>query len=252
VRRSRPLVLCYHAVSASWTHPLSISPRLFKRQVESLLRRGYVPCSASDAMAGTRRSLHVTFDDAFRSVSAGVDVLERFGVPATVFVCAACGDDGSPPPVPELAAEVEAHPDELATMTWGELGALAERGVEVASHTATHPHLPELSSVELDRELQGSRERIEDELRRPCRFLAYPFGEEDARVRAAARRAGYEAAFALSTKGETPDRFAVRRIGVYPNDRPARLAIKSVAGERLYALHAIAMSRRRAPLVRRR
>ena len=35
------------------------------------------------------------------------------------------------------------HPEELATMTWNERRAVAERGIGIGSHTLTHPHLPE-------------------------------------------------------------------------------------------------------------
>ena len=77
-------------------------------------------------------------------------------------------------------------------MTWDELRSVVDRGFEVGSHTASHPHLPELTDSELDDELRRSKERLEDELERPCHYLAYPFGEQSPRVRAAARAAGYE------------------------------------------------------------
>ena len=76
-------------------------------------------------------------------------------------------------------------------MSWSELRAIAEDGIEVGSHTITHPRLTQLSPAELERELVESRERIEDELGRPCRFLAYPYGDEAEHVRAAAEAAGY-------------------------------------------------------------
>ena len=70
----------------------------------------------------------------------------------------------------------------------------------------------------------GDLAQLEDELGRPCRFLAYPFGHEDARVRAAARRAGYEAAFALPGDVAAPDDFAVPRLGVWRRDTLPRLS----------------------------
>ena len=88
-------------------------------------------------------------------------------------------------------------------MDWDELRSLADDGIEIGSHTVSHPHLTRLDDATLRLELVDSRERVEDEIGRPCRFLAYPFGEEDGRVRRAARDAGYEAAFALRT-GRTP------------------------------------------------
>jgi peptidoglycan/xylan/chitin deacetylase (PgdA/CDA1 family) len=222
---SRPLVLCYHAVSDTWEHSLSVRPADFERQLR-FVRRLYRPVNATEVVRGRGRLLHVTFDDAFRSIDAALPALERLGVPATVFACSDLADEGLPLAVPELAADAAAQPEELATHAWDRLRELAERGVEIASHTCSHPHLPRLGDDELDRELQESRARLEDELRRPCRFLAYPFGDEDGRVRAAARRAGYEAAFALPGDVAAPDDFAVPRLGVWRRDTLPRLTLK--------------------------
>jgi peptidoglycan/xylan/chitin deacetylase (PgdA/CDA1 family) len=169
----------------------------------------------------------VTFDDAFRSVANAVPILERLGLPATVFACAAYADEGRPLAVPELAAEASAHPEELATMSWDELRALAERGVEIGSHTVSHPHLPQLSEAEIRDELAESRSRFEDELGRPCRFVAYPYGEHDSRARAAARRAGYGLAFALASTAQPRDDFALPRIDLYRKDNRISTILKT-------------------------
>jgi peptidoglycan/xylan/chitin deacetylase (PgdA/CDA1 family) len=97
----------------------------------------------------------------------------------------------------------------------------------VGSHTVTHAHLTRVTDGELARELKESRERLEAELARPCRFLAYPYGEEDDRVRRAARAAGYEAAFGLSSD-RAPDRYAVPRVGIWRKDGLARVTLKAV------------------------
>ena len=129
--------------------------------------------------------------------------------------------------MPRLVAEAAAHPEHLATMTWDELRALAERGVEIGSHTITHPHLPDLTDGELERELAESRELIEAELDRPCRYIAYPYGEHDPRVRTAVSAAGYEAAFALGDGAQLGDRFALPRIDLYRNDHLLRATLKT-------------------------
>lgn len=228
----RPLVLCYHAVSDGWRHDLAVPPDALERQVRALLRRGWRPGRVEEVVAGRRRLLHVTFDDAYRSVAAGLAALDRVGVPATVFACPELADDGSPLAVPELADEAIAHPDELATMGWDDLRELVASGVEVGSHTLTHPHLTRIDDGELHRELRESRLRLEDELGRPCRYVAYPYGDEDGRVRAAARTAGYEAAFALPGRDRPVDRYALPRVGVYRGDSAARVALKTTASLR--------------------
>lgn len=249
--RVRPLVLCYHAVSETWADPLAVRPAALERQVRSLLWRGYRPASAAESVCGRGRLVHVTFDDAYRSVAAAVPLLDQLGVPSTVFACASYADDGRPLAVPELETEAEAHPEELATMNWDQLRALVERQVEIGSHTLTHPHLTELSDSELDEELGCSRERLEDGLGVPCRFLAYPYGEHDARVREAARLAGYEAAFALPGREGPIDLYEVPRVGIWRNDGIFRASVKTTATGRRVARGLLRSSRPARGNVRR-
>jgi peptidoglycan/xylan/chitin deacetylase (PgdA/CDA1 family) len=223
----RALVLCYHSVSDDWEHQLAVRPRAFERQLASLLRRGFRPVGADAVLDGPRRGLHVTFDDAYVDIGGALRVLERLGVPATIFASTAFADEGRPLDVPELAGEAAARPERLATMTWDQLRDAAERGVTIGSHTINHAHLPALSDAELDRELGESRARVEDELGRPCTLFAYPYGEHDARVRAAVQRAGYDAAFALWAGSSRRDRFALPRIDLYRRDEGLRGTLKT-------------------------
>jgi peptidoglycan/xylan/chitin deacetylase (PgdA/CDA1 family) len=206
---ARALVLRYHAVSSSWPHRLAVTPESFERQLRALLHDGMRP--------------RVTFDGAFRSVRCVVPLLEQLAIPVTVFACTGCASTGAPLVLPELAHEADARPEDLATMSWDELRELAGRGIAVGSHTAHHPHLRTLDDDELREELVGSRERIEHELDRPCRTLAYPYGEHDRRVRAAARDAGYATAYALVPADGHVDDFCLPRVpmGGPPGSAPA-------------------------------
>ncbi len=223
----RPLVLCYHAVSDSWEHGLAVTPRALEGHLRSLLRRGFRPLAADGLLAGPRRGRHGTFADAYRSVLSAVPTLRRLGLFATVFVSTGFAEAGRPLDVPELAAAAAAYPAELATMTWDEVRGIAADGIEIGSHTVSHPHLTRLSDAELDVELRDSRARVEDELGRPPRFFAFPYGEHDARVQAAVRRAGYEAAFALADGADRSNAFALPRIDLYRRDTLLRATLKT-------------------------
>jgi peptidoglycan/xylan/chitin deacetylase (PgdA/CDA1 family) len=192
---------------------LAVAPDVVEAHLRSVLAGGYAPGSAADVVAGRPQTVHVTFDDAYRSLLAALPALERLGVEATVFACTGFAVDGAPLRIPELRDDVDAAPEEFATLRWDELRALSERGFEIGSHTITHAHLPRLTDAALERELVESRAQMEDELGLPCRYLAYPFGEHDARVRDAAKRAGYDAAFAVRT--EAIGRWALPRIDLY-------------------------------------
>ena len=226
-RSLRSLTLCYHAVSESWPDRLSVAPATFERQLRSLVLRRYRPVEAAEIVNDRPRVFHVTFDDAYRSVANALPALGRLGVPATVFACPAYADDGRPLDVPELEEEARKYPAEMATMRWDDLRALVEQRVEVGSHTLSHPHLTRLSDHELHRELLESRQRIEAELGRPCRFLGYPYGEQDERVQAAARAAGYQAAFALAGRDRPVSPFALPRVGVWRRDGLLRVTVKT-------------------------
>ena len=228
-KRFQPLVLCYHAVSDSWPHHLAVTPRAFERQLSSIRLRGYRPVTAGEAVSARGRMFHVTFDDAYKSVARALPTLERLRVPATVFACSSFADNGRPLAVPELAAQASAYPDELATMDWDQLRDLVDRGVEVGSHTLTHAHLTQLGDAELESELRDSRERIEAALDRPCRFVAYPYGEDDERVHRAARAAGYAAGFAAPGRLVPASVYALPRVGIWRADGILRVTLKTTA-----------------------
>ncbi len=225
-RPPRALVLCYHAITDSWQHQLAVPPAVFEQQLRNLLRLGFHPAGIDVAASGRGKLLHVTFDDAFTSVLRALPALERLRVPATVFVCPGYAEDGRALDLVELADVATAHSSELATMSWDDIRSVAARGVEIGSHTISHPHLTQLSDAELEQELVGSRERLEDMLRRPCRFLAYPYAEHDERVRAGAKRAGYAGAFVLDRRPAT-DRYTLPRLAMLAKDRTLRLALKT-------------------------
>jgi peptidoglycan/xylan/chitin deacetylase (PgdA/CDA1 family) len=228
---SDALVLCYHALSPTWTAALSITPDRLERHLALLSRRGYRGVTFTEAATSPTRGrvAAVTFDDAFASVfDLARPLLERFGMPATVFV--PTGLVGSEQPVgwPGVERWLSGEDErELRLMGWGQLRSLADAGWEIGSHTVSHPRLPALDDDALKGELERSKATCERELERACTSLAYPYGDVDARVAAAAARAGYAAAAALPEGRLGPlDPIVWPRIGVYNRDATPRFALK--------------------------
>jgi len=192
------IVLCYHAVSPGWPSPWAVTPEQLEGDLRHLLERGYRAERFLDAVAQPRgrRTVAVTFDDAYRSVlEVARPVLAQLGVPGTVFVPTDPVDSGSEMRWGTLERWMGTpHEHELAPMGWDELALLAAEGWEIGSHTRSHPRLAALPDADLKNELSGSRERCEERLNIPCRTLAYPHGDADARVADAAGAAGYYAA----------------------------------------------------------
>jgi peptidoglycan/xylan/chitin deacetylase (PgdA/CDA1 family) len=149
-------------------------------------------------------------------------------VPATVFVPTALIDgDGAPMTWPGLERWAGGpHAGELAGMSWEQLAELADAGWEIGSHTRTHPRLPRLSDAALQAELAGSRAECAERTGRACQALAYPYGDVDARVVAAAEAAGYRAAASPAGRPLGNAALTFPRIGLYERDEGARLRAK--------------------------
>ncbi len=229
-RRSRPgpLVLEYHAVSETWEADLAVTPAQLRRQLEWLVRHGYTGVTFSEAVlsASPGRTVVVTFDDAYLSVlELAYPILSSLGLPGTVFAVTDFAEDGRPLRWARRKAwRGEAFEQELRGMNWAQLAQLADAGWEIGSHTRTHPRLTQISDAALARELRESREACELALGRPCRSLAYPFGDTDARVVAQVAEAGYEAAAIEVLAPLEP--LLWPRVGIYRPDSMGRFRLK--------------------------
>jgi peptidoglycan/xylan/chitin deacetylase (PgdA/CDA1 family) len=220
------LVLCYHAVSERWPTDLAVTPDQLDDQLRYLVSRGYRGATVTAAILDPpyRRTLAVTFDDAYSSVlKLGLPILERLGLPGTVYV--PTGFVGSERPLswPGISEWAEGpHAAELTPLSWPELAGLAERGWEVGSHTRTHPRLTQVDDAVLADELAGSRDECERRLDRPCTSVAYPYGDVDARVVDAADDAGYLVGTGLTHRVRGARHLQWPRLGVVREDSPDR------------------------------
>jgi peptidoglycan/xylan/chitin deacetylase (PgdA/CDA1 family) len=99
---------------------------------------------------------------------------------------------------------------------------MARSGIEIGSHTVSHPNLTQLSDAALDFELRESRRVIEEHLERDVATLAYPIGTAsafDERVVQHARQAGYRLAVTYRIGANwigSLRRYELRRHGVGP------------------------------------
>lgn len=223
-------MLCYHAVSEDWDAALSVTPASLDAQLGVLRERGYRSATFSEAATSAveGRIVVVTFDDAYRSVlTLAKPILDRHGYAGTVFAPTAHIGTERPMAWPGIEQwSGGRHEGELIPMSWEELKGLADAGWEVGSHTRTHPHLTELPDDRLASELEGSRADCERELARPCRAIAYPYGDHDPRVVAAAGAAGYAAGCTLPARLHPAEPLRWPRIGVYHADTGPRFRLK--------------------------
>jgi peptidoglycan/xylan/chitin deacetylase (PgdA/CDA1 family) len=215
------LVLCYHAISPTWPAPLSVMPDRFRAQLHTLADRGYVGATFTEAVAGRARGRRVaiTFDDGYRNVlTVARPILDELGWPATVFVPTDFVGRDEPMHWPGIENWLGSpHEPELTPLSWDELRELDAHGWEVGSHTCSHPHLTQLDDDRLAAELTEAKRVCERELGH-CASIAYPYGDVDARVIAAARDAGYRAGAGLPAGRLVRSTLSWPRIGVYHSD----------------------------------
>ncbi len=123
------------------------------------------------------RPVIISFDDDWQSqYDNAVPLLSKYGFTATFFVW--------------VRAVGRAH-----HMSWDEIRGLDAEGMEIGCHTLTHLILPKLKSDDqLRHEITAAKDLIEAHIGHPVTSLAYPFGQYDERVVAAARDAGFTTA----------------------------------------------------------
>ena len=207
------------------------------------IREALHPVTIADVAAAVegrrglpQRAVLITFDDGHRSVyEAGLPILQRYELPAVVFVVAGLIDTDEPfwwDEVKALAAEggrtregTGRTPQALARslkyvsddqrlraidelrrtaaapapaypqLRRHELRELESAGVAVGNHTLTHPCLSACSDDKIIREVQEADRLLTDMLGHAPLAFAYPNGDEDERVVRAVGDAGYRAAF---------------------------------------------------------
>jgi peptidoglycan/xylan/chitin deacetylase (PgdA/CDA1 family) len=153
----------------------------------------------------------VTFDDGFMNTRGPIERLLGEGVPVTLFTVTghvggtnAWGGREAPgiPTMPLLG--------------WDDLEELVARGAGVGTHTRTHTPLTTVPSKALEEELIGPVRDLAARLGVQARHLAYPYGDVDARVVAAAA-AHYECACTTEFRAVSPaaDSLRLPRLDMY-------------------------------------
>lgn len=214
----------YHDVTPAPTPGFefySVTNKAFGSQMRLLAWMGYSTIGldallerVSMGAALPSRAVILTFDDGLKScIDNAVPHLKRFGFCATFFVVPGLVGKGSRWLRGRLGLE-------LPLAGWGKLRQLTEEGLECGAHGLTHSQLTELPLEASQFEMTESKRILEEQLGRPVRHMAYPYGAYNAEVRSLAKEAGYRTACAVrgGHSGTKDDRFALRRIVVSGSD----------------------------------
>jgi peptidoglycan/xylan/chitin deacetylase (PgdA/CDA1 family) len=103
-------------------------------------------------------------------------------------------------------------------MTWKDVNQILNAGVEVGSHTVTHPPLATLTSVDLESELQQSRSAYFENTGKFPRIISYPLGSYSPQVIKSSMLAGYDYGLAVNHathNTHSGNKFEIPRIELY-------------------------------------
>lgn len=148
-----------------------------------------------------------TFDDGYAGLySHALPILSKYGFSATVFVCTSLiGYDNK---WNNKDSKMRMH------LNMDELSALNNQGWEIASHGVHHYNFLKLTDIELEYEIQQSKEQI-DSLFGPSDCFAYPYGANNAYIQQCVS-SYYRYAFAVNQGGTSlsADTYQLRRYSI--------------------------------------
>ncbi|NKB98632.1 MAG: polysaccharide deacetylase family protein [Pseudomonadales bacterium] len=124
-----------------------------------------------------------------------------------------------------MLSETDSSEDRYLNAT--EIEALIAAGVSIQSHGVSHTPLVQLSASEVESELRGSKQGLEQLTSREIRHYAYPIGRVDDFNQTHAKlveTVGYQAAFtAIAQPISDPlDLFQIPRLGTRESNRHLR------------------------------
>lgn len=205
-------VLIYHKFGEANYPSTNVSLRRFDEQL-AYLRDNQIPVlPLAEAYALLKngqpwpaRAVVLTIDDAYKSTYTGAwPILKKYGFPFTVFL---------------YGKAIEHRYSNY--LSWEQIKEMAKAGVDFQDHGYSHFRLASRPAGMDDQayeewvvaDLVKGRALMVSRLGFAPRFLAYPYGEYNTVVKAAARSLGYEAAFSQnpSSASQFTDFFSVPR-----------------------------------------
>jgi peptidoglycan/xylan/chitin deacetylase (PgdA/CDA1 family) len=222
-----PVILLYHGIHRSGeadTGQWSLAINQFRDHMSVLKNEGFSTIRIRELNfdeSECSRKVAITFDDGYKNnFDLAIPLLKDFGMTATWFVVTR----GLGEPAPWTSSSL--HPPEL--LAADDLRRMQAMGFEIGSHTRSHRNLTQIGSGELEAEVSGSRDDLEDILGNPVSSFAYPFGALNASCVDAVANAGYRHACSSNAGwlGSERHPFRIRRVAIMRNDTAAVFARK--------------------------
>ncbi len=209
-------ILTYHSIDDSGS-VISTSRETFRRQMRFLSEASFNVVSLNELANCIRdnrtlpaNAIALTFDDGYQNIyTEAFPLLNQYGFTATVFLIADyCGKHNDWQGNLPLARQ--------PLLAWREIEEMQRHNFEFGAHTLTHPDLTALSIQQIEREVCGSKKKIEDRLGAEVPLFAYPYGKYNGRIKEIVQQ-HFRAACAthLGKVGVGSDPFLLKRVDSY-------------------------------------
>ncbi|MBW2051425.1 MAG: polysaccharide deacetylase family protein [Deltaproteobacteria bacterium] len=226
-------MLGYHSIDNT-DLDLSTPPEIFGLQMNYLHAHGYQVISLNKFMSFILSKKEVsnnivvlTFDDGLKDFHKFAwPILDRHNFSATVFV-----------PTDFIGEKSWWYADYGLTpqpmLNWQELKEVTEAGVDIQSHGCSHRPLINLSFSDLQKEMNESKDILEQGLGKPVDYFCCPQGTADQNVVEAIKKAGYKGATiggnGLHKVGDDPYKIKRQFLDIIsiPDERTALISIKA-------------------------
>jgi len=204
------IVLLYHqfkpaGVPIPAMYRWTMNQDVFEAEMKYIHDNGYHVVPLSDVLRFVKHeitlppgSVAITIDDGYKSaIDYAAPILKKYGYPWTFFI------------YPDFITVNEGS----GAASWKDLLDLQAEGVDIESHSMTHPKLtshhqqikkvwhnlsPEEYDAWLTNETAGAKALLEQKMGKPITCFAYPYGDYNKQVEAKAIAAGYEAIFTVA------------------------------------------------------
>lgn len=177
----------------------------FERLMAFLSKEGYRTVTVSQLLdhkmkrGENDKLIALTFDDGYASFyNKAFPILKKYNFNATTFII----------------TDMVNTPNH---MTWQQLRKLLNGGIEVGSHSQTHPYLSKLDDAALYSQVIGSKQRLEELLNKQVTAFCYPYGDFNEEVIEEVKEAGYKLAVTVHTdiSSKKDALYQLPRVNVY-------------------------------------
>jgi len=194
-------IFYYHSVGGP--EPWSISTANFRAHVELLCRYGFQTVTVGELVRGPllpgRRYAALAFDDGLLdNYTEAFPIMQEYGCRGTFFIVP--GYEGATHYLHPHTGRWNFHVPRLdytvafPVMKRAQRLELVAAGMEIGSHSFTHPRLAYTHPAQLDYETRASKNWLEDDIGQEVRTFCYPYGSFSPKVIVSVRQAGYTAA----------------------------------------------------------